>query len=261
MIAHFRNGVFAFETGLATDRGCRREINEDSLIARPDFGIWAVADGMGGHAAGDFASAAIAEELDSIGVPVSHADLQARLMDRLIRANDAIRRRAEAQDSRATIGSTVVALLAQEAEWSVVWSGDSRAYLMRGGQLVQQSRDHSELRALIDAGQISEDEAKNFPRKNVITRAIGVTPRPQCDIVSGELLPGDRFLLCSDGLCEHLEDAEIAAILAERSPQDACDALIAEVLARGARDNVTIIVVACSPDFFDEVTRPSVRSE
>ncbi|MCW2304796.1 serine/threonine protein phosphatase PrpC [Rhodovulum sulfidophilum] len=253
--AHW-NGWFLLETGMATDVGCRREINEDDMIARPDLGLWAVADGMGGHAAGEFASQAIVTELSEAGLPASAVDLQARFMERLIRANDRIRAHS-AELAAGPIGSTVAALLVHEDSYGVVWCGDSRGYLLRDGHLVQQSRDHTELRAALEAGRITPEEARTWPRRNVITRAIGVGPDPECDIVSGRIAPGDLFLLCSDGLTEHLDDTEIADILLDLPPQAACEALIAETVARGARDNVTAVVLACrSGDDDDEKTAP-----
>ncbi|OCX58185.1 serine/threonine protein phosphatase [Thioclava sp. SK-1] len=240
------NDFFSFETGQATDVGCRREVNEDNFLSRGDYGLWVVADGMGGHAAGDFASLAIVQQLNSVGVPASADDLQARFMERLTRANDEIITHAEAL-GRGTIGATVVSLLVHDQHFACIWSGDSRAYLLRHDRLSQQSRDHTEVRALLDAGTISEHEALHWPRKNVITRAIGVTAQPQCDIVVGALQEGDVFLLCSDGLTEHLSDTDIAYFLRSHAPQQACDAMVAETLARGARDNVTVIVVRCGP--------------
>lgn len=242
-----QNELFTLVTGAKTDVGRQREINEDNMIARPDYGLWCVADGMGGHAAGDFASGRIVEELASIGVPASIEDLQVRFMERITRANDAILTHARQLDS-GTIGATVVSLLVQGSDYACIWSGDSRVYLMRAGQLVQQSRDHTEVRALLDSGSITEEEAANWPRKNVITRAIGVTELPQCDMVTGQLQEGDYFLLCSDGLTEHFEDPDIAAAMAARGePQALCDYLIAETLERGARDNVTVIAMRCGP--------------
>jgi protein phosphatase len=240
------NEHFTFETGQATDVGCLREVNEDNFLSRPDYGLWVVADGMGGHAAGDFASLTIVKELNSVGVPASDEDLKARFMDRLSRANDLIIAHA-AELNTGTVGATVVSLLVHEDQYSCIWSGDSRVYLLRNGQLAQQSRDHTEVRALLDAGSITAEEAENWPRKNVITRAIGVTSRPQCDMISGKLAEGDVFLLCSDGLTEHIEDVEIAEILQKVPPQMACDALIEETLKRGARDNVTVVVMRCLP--------------
>lgn len=240
------NDFFTFETGQGTDVGCRREVNEDSFLTRPDSGLWVVADGMGGHAAGDFASQTIVEELYSIGMPASAEDLQARFMERLTRANEVILDHAASLD-RGSIGATVVSLLVYGQEYACIWSGDSRGYLLRDGQLVPQSRDHTEVRALLDAGTITEEEAAHWPRRNVITKAIGVTAQPDCDMVTGTLHEGDRFVLCSDGLTEHLSDAEIAAFLGASPAQDACDAMIRETLARGARDNVTVVVLRCLP--------------
>lgn len=239
------NDFFTFETGQATDVGCEREINEDSFLSRPDYGLWVVADGMGGHAAGDFASRTIVEELNSIGLATSPEDLHARFIERLTRANEVILSEA-AERGNGTIGATVVALIVHENNYACIWSGDSRAYLLRGGELIQQSRDHTEVRALLEAGSITVEEAANWPRKNVITHAIGVSNVPQCDIVAGQLELGDVFLLCSDGLNEHLDDGEIAAILASHPPQEACAKLVQETVARGARDNVTVVVMRCS---------------
>lgn len=237
---------FSFETGQGTDVGCHREVNEDNFLSRPDYGLWAVADGMGGHAAGDYASLTIVKELNSVGVPVSAEDLRARFMERLTRANEMIMDHA-AEIGRGTIGATVVSLLIYGDEYACIWSGDSRLYLLRGGQLIQQSRDHTEVRALLEAGTITAEEAQSWPRKNVITRAIGVSDTPQCEIVSGQLEVGDCFVLCSDGLTEHLSDGDIAEHVGSLPPQAACDAMIRETLHRGARDNVTVIAIRCLP--------------
>lgn len=240
------NDFFGFETGQATDIGCRRSINEDNFLSRPDYGLWVVSDGMGGHAAGDFASTTIVEQLNSVGVAASSDDLRLRFMERLGRANALILEQAERMGS-GTIGATLVALLVYGEHYACIWSGDSRAYLMRDGVLSQQSRDHTEVRALLEAGSITPEEALTWPRRNVITRAIGVTPEPECDIVVGALAPGDTFILCSDGLTEHISDDEIAEVAGRYPPQEICDRLIHETLARGARDNVTVIAMRCLP--------------
>ncbi len=239
------NDYFSFATGQASDVGLRREVNEDNLLARPDYGLWVVADGMGGHAAGDVASATIVEALNLTGVPASSEDLRARVMQRLEGANRDILDHAARLD-RGMIGATVVALLVYGPHFACIWSGDSRAYLLREGQIVQQSRDHTEVAALLDAGTITAEEARTWPRKNVITRAIGVSDRMQSDIVVGDVHPGDTFILCSDGLTEHLSDDDIAGFAADLPPQQACDAMIRETLARGAHDNVTVIVMQCN---------------
>ncbi|SEL54589.1 protein phosphatase [Roseivivax marinus] len=241
------NDFLSFETGQASDVGLRREVNEDGFLSSPESGLWLVADGMGGHAAGDFASQTIVRELVSIGRPGSSDDLRARFLERLSHANLVILEHANLL-GRGTIGSTVVSLLVHGRDYACIWSGDSRAYLFRAGRLTQITRDHTEVRALLDAGTITEEEARHWPRKNVITRAIGVTDTPECDTVEGQAREGDTFLLCSDGLTEHLEDHEIANLLGEALPPQAiCDALVRETLARGARDNVTVVVMRCGP--------------
>lgn len=235
--------LFSLETGAGSDMGRVRDHNEDAFMARPDSGVWVVADGMGGHDAGDFASRTIAEEMLTISAPTSSGDLQERFMARLNAAHARIRQHA-AELGGVTVGATMVGLLAHEAHYACIWSGDSRIYLMRDGVLIQQTQDHTEVRALLEAGMITEAEALTWPRRNVITRAIGVSEEPQCDVVSGDLRVGDAFLLCSDGLTEHNEDADIARAMAMgRTAQEVCDALIAQTLERGAKDNVTVMVL------------------
>ncbi len=235
--------LFSLETGAGSDMGRVRDHNEDAFMARPDSGVWVVADGMGGHDAGDFASRTIAEEMLTITMPTSSGDLQTRFMERLNAAHARIRQHA-AELGGATVGATMVGLLAHEAHYACIWSGDSRIYLMRDGQLIQQTQDHTEVRALLEAGMITEAEALTWPRRNVITRAIGVSEEPQCDVVSGDLRVGDAFLLCSDGLTEHNEDSDIAQAMAMgRTAQEVCDTLIAQTLERGAKDNVTVMVL------------------
>ncbi|MFQ1701441.1 PP2C family protein-serine/threonine phosphatase [Loktanella agnita] len=236
---------FLIETGGATDTGRVRDHNEDSYLTKPEFGVWVVADGMGGHAAGDFASQTIVAELGSIGFASSGEDLQARFMERLGRAHNRIVDHA-ASLGGGTVGATLVALLVHDTEYICVWSGDSRIYRWRNGELTQQTSDHTEVRELLEAGLISAEEAENWPRKNVITRAIGVSDRPNCDVTSATLEADDMFLLCSDGLTEHNNDADLAQAMASGlEPQAICNGLIAQTLDRGAKDNVTAIVMRC----------------
>lgn len=239
------NNPFRFDVGQLTDKGCVRDHNEDSFLSKPQSGLWVVADGMGGHSAGDFASQTITEQADTVGVPSSAQDLQARFMERLTHANNIIRNHAETLGGT-IIGATLVALLVFEDSYACIWTGDSRIYLLRDGALLQQTTDHTEVQELLDSGSITPEEAENWPRKNVITRAIGVTQEPNCEVISGTLQPGDVFLLCSDGLTEHLTDSEITQFLAMGSAQAICDNLISETLARGAKDNTTAVVVNCS---------------
>lgn len=240
-------GFLRFDTGAATHRGRVRDHNEDSLLIRPDCGLWVIADGMGGHAAGEVASGLIVAELNSVGIPGSIEDLEARFRERLQRAHEAILAHS-ARLGGAVVGSTLVALLAHEDRFACVWAGDSRGYCLAGGGLVALSEDHTEARALLLAGAISAEQAATWQRRHVITRAIGIGPDPDCETRHGEMRPGLSFLLCSDGLTEHLRDDEIAALLAWPHPAQAvAEALVAETLARGARDNVTVVVLRCHP--------------
>ncbi|MFT4150245.1 MAG: protein phosphatase 2C domain-containing protein [Paracoccaceae bacterium] len=235
---------FQFETGAASHTGKVRDHNEDSFLVQAEAGVWLVADGMGGHEAGDFASRSIAESVASIGLPVSAPDLQARFMDRLLRAHQAIQGQSQRMGG-ATVGATLVALLTFERHFACIWSGDSRIYLMRQGQFQQVTVDHTEVQELLRTGAITPEQAASWPRRNVITRAIGVADRPMTDERSGLLADGDTFLLCSDGLTEHVQDHEMATVLAGHGAQGACEALIDLTLARGARDNVTVVIVRC----------------
>ncbi len=248
--------MMSFETTKRTDVGCVRTLNEDSVMAAPASGLWVVADGMGGHTAGDFASQTICEELGTVGQPTGAMDLRARFMARLTRANKTIQSKA-AELGSGTIGSTVVALLIQQDHFACIWSGDSRIYRMRGDQLTRLTRDHTEVQALLDTGAITAEQAEDWPRKNVITRAIGVTELPECDMVEGALLDGDVFLLCSDGLTEYFEDAELADVLYSGltgSLEPLCDQLISMALLRGGKDNVSVVMVRCHKVGFPALT-------
>lgn len=236
---------FRFETGAATHQGCVRDHNEDRYLVLPERGLWLVADGMGGHYGGEFAASTIVTQLETIGRASSAPDLQARFVDRIAAANAAIQRHSR-ESHGVTIGATVAALLTYGTHFACVWSGDSRAYLLRDGQLSQISRDHTEVQDLLDSGAITLEQAENWPRKNVITRAIGVREEAQLDHIYGTLRDRDLFLLCSDGLTGHVADDELPAALAGVMPQAACDALVARTLDRGASDNVTVIAVRCA---------------
>ncbi|WP_245516508.1 PP2C family protein-serine/threonine phosphatase [Methylobacterium segetis] len=238
-------GPSPFRCAALSDTGRVRQLNEDRYLLAPEIGVFAVADGMGGHEAGEVASTTVVESLASIGAAVSPNDLLARLEDRILRANMAIQEIGQARDR--VIGTTVAVLLAFERNFACVWSGDSRIYRLRGGDLLQLSRDHTEVQQLIDAGTLTSEEARTWPRRNVITRAVGVRPEPEIELSSGVLEPGDTFLICSDGLTGHAEPEDIRARLDGAEPQAACDALVALALERGGTDNVTVVVVRYDP--------------
>lgn len=240
---------YQFETGAITHTGSVRELNEDDYFIAPTGGSWSiamVADGMGGHEAGDLASHAIVDHVRSIGVPTSAPDLRARFEDRINRANEQILEISRNKNG-ATIGSTMAALLTYERQFACIWSGDSRVYRVRSGEIAQISRDHTEVQTLLDRGVITTEEADTWPRKNVITQAIGVMSPAPLEIDQGYVESGDAFLICSDGLTGHVSDEEIRDCVDGNTPQDACQALLDLTLERGAVDNVTIIVVRCIP--------------
>ncbi len=223
-----------------------RKINEDACLERPHLGaggLWAVADGMGGHAAGDVASHAVIEALRRVVVPNSEAGLIASVEEALEQVNQALREQAIRQYQRRTIGSTIVVLLTYGEQGACLWAGDSRIYRLRGGQLQQLTRDHSHVQELVDRGLIEPAEARHHPMANVITRAVGSQADLLLDRNSFELLPGDVFLLCSDGLSKLVDDTEIARLLAASNSRNAVQGLIQTALERGADDNVTTVVV------------------
>lgn len=231
-----------FETGAATHVGKVRRLNEDNLLVRPKVGLWAVADGMGGLEAGDVASHTVIEALKAVEAPASAAALLADCETRIAAANGRLREIA-AERRIGMIGTTLVLLLVYERHYAALWSGDSRIYRVRGGEIEQITVDHSEVQALIDVGKLTREEARTWPRRNVVTRAIGVSDEPELELIPGPLMPGDIFVLCSDGLTAHVEDHEILASVADVAPQQACDRLVALTLDRGATDNVTVVVV------------------
>jgi protein phosphatase len=243
---HIHDEVLRFETGAASHVGKVRSQNEDSYLVSTRAGVWAVADGMGGHDAGDLASRTVVEELERVAVPASAAELLANCEARLVGANSRLKNIAQ-QRGGALIGTTVAALLVFEEFFACVWSGDSRIYRIRDFAIEQISVDHTEVQQLVAEGRLTTAEARNWPRRNVITRAIGVHDGPEIEMISGILELGDVFVICSDGLTGHVEDLEILAVASHNPPQRACDLLVALTLDRGATDNVTVIAVRVGP--------------
>ena len=236
----------AFDCVARTHVGLRRKVNEDSMLARTERGYWAVADGMGGHDAGDVASAKVTQALQTLPIVYGLDELTGTIVSALKKVNQELIALAGSAEGQRTIGSTVVGIAVAAGQFRCFWAGDSRAYRIRGGEIMQLSRDHSLVQSLIDAGMVDPKEAHLHPNANVITRAVGVTPDLEIDIASGDAIPGDRFVLASDGLTRLVTDDELAAELASKSPEAAAEALIETVLSRGAPDNVTLIIVTLS---------------
>jgi len=211
------------------------------MMVRTDRGLWAVADGMGGHDAGDVASAKVTEALLRLPIVYGLDEMVEIAIGQLKRVNAELIALAGADDR--TIGSTVVGLAIANGQYRCFWAGDSRAYRVRGQEIAQLTRDHSLVQGLVDAGMLRPEEAENHPNANVITRAVGVAPELKVDIAGGDAAPGDQFLLASDGLSRLVDNAELIGELTAKGPAEAADSLIETVLARGAPDNVSIIIV------------------
>lgn len=235
--------ALSFTSVARTHVGRVRSSNQDRLLGRDGAALWAVADGMGGHQGGELAAGMVIDALawlDLTGAGPARLDAVRISVDRV---NSALIDAAAALPDADTIGSTLVVLIAHRDHFACLWAGDSRAYLLRDGALVQITRDHSLVQALVDSGALSAAEAHGHPRANIITRAVGIDPRIALDSRHAAVVAGDLFLLCSDGLTSMLADAEIEAILREHASEAAADILIARALEQGGRDNVTLILV------------------
>jgi serine/threonine-protein phosphatase Stp1 len=227
-----------------THPGMKRKHNEDAYVDRPDLGLWAVADGAGGHHAGEVASGMIRESLEAIPPGLSASELLSEVRTRIEMTHEALRAEAEKRGPDVIIASTVVVMLARNDHFACLWAGDSRAYLLRDGALQQITRDHSLVQELVESGVIRPEEAEHHPRANVITRAVGADlDEFALDKVSGRIQVGDRFLLCSDGLCKTVPEGELASLLSDDASTPPPDMLIAAALKLNATDNVTAITV------------------
>jgi serine/threonine protein phosphatase PrpC len=252
--------------GQATNVGCVRELNEDAVIAA--LPIFAVADGMGGHAAGEVASGLTITALAALAGQgeVSSDDV----LNAIRTANATIAARAREDAGQRGMGTTVTGLAVVSAEsnphWLVFNVGDSRVYRLVDGVLEQLTIDHSEVEELVMAGSISRSEARVHPRRNVITRSLGTQLAPTTDEWLLPPIVGERFLVCSDGLFNEVDDDQIAALMSSIiDPQSAADALVAAAVSAGGADNISVIVVdvlGLEDSTADEDTapRPGTRS-
>jgi protein phosphatase/serine/threonine-protein phosphatase Stp1 len=224
----------------ATHPGAVRKRNEDSLVHRPDLGLWAVADGAGGHGAGDVASQAVAAALEAIPPGLSAAEILAQARLRLAGVHAELQAQAAAQGPGRIIATTVVLVMARHGHFACLWAGDSRAYLMRDGTLQRVTRDHSLVQDMVDQGTLTEEEAEAHPQANVILRAVGASGELLLDKVSGRIAPDDTLLLCSDGLFKAIPEAELASMVL----QGATAAMVVDAaVERGARDNVSVVLL------------------
>ena len=239
-------GTTAWAGVAQTHCGKRRQKNEDAVLARSDVGLWVVADGMGGHALGDFASQTICETLANTSVAGSLADRVDVVEAEILGVNDALRAHARVHCDGATIGSTVVTLVADEQVGVALWAGDSRLYRYRLGRLEQVTRDHNPAFELFETGAMSEAELLATD-SNIITRAVGSQQDLHLDLAVFDIEPHDTYLLCSDGLYREVSLDDMHQCLGGSSPQVMADDLLALALASPARDNVSIVVAHLAP--------------
>lgn len=227
-----------------SDPGRVRKANEDAALARPEAGLWAVADGMGGHANGRRAADTVIANLAQAVIGDADWERDADAVSAAVHtAHAAVR--AEAARDGVSMGATVVALLLRDRRFAVIWAGDSRAYLLRDRALHRLTHDHTQVQEMVERGLLSPEEARGHPMSHVLSRAVGVESDLVLDAVTDEVRPGDVFLLCSDGLHGVVPEPVIAARLGAQRPDAACERLLDLCLDAGAPDNVTMIAVAC----------------
>jgi protein phosphatase len=253
-----------------TDVGIIRSGNEDNFLMVSDRGIFVVADGMGGHAAGEVASEMavrfVARELGSLK-GLGDDQVADRMRTAIRAANGAIFQRTLTEHDKRGMGTTVTALVLYATRFLVGQVGDSRAYLHRDGKLIQLTKDHSYVQEQVDAGYLTPEQARAHPYSNVITRCVGANSDVMPDVYLGTVQPQDLFLLASDGLTGMLDDPQLADVLAgDRMPQERVDALITEANRHGGLDNITAVIVridSVDPVVSDatQVTQPGERGK
>lgn len=227
----------------ATNVGTVRAMNEDAILARPEIGLWAVADGMGGHDAGNVASRMIVETLGELQKPDGLNDYVTSIENSILDANQRLLEYSEIVLDGRIVGSTFVGLMIYDQVGVCLWMGDSRLYRYRGQELTQISRDHSQVSELLQAGAITEAEAVNHPESNVITRAVGTSEDTYLDLEIFKVQIGDIFLLCSDGLYNALDKESIVKNLNLDNTEAIVAGLIDDALENGASDNVSVVVI------------------
>jgi serine/threonine protein phosphatase PrpC len=232
-----------FDCAIRTHVGLKRKLNEDSVLGLTEKGLWAVADGMGGHEAGEVASAKVVEALGQLPDGQHPEELAGLAVKALQRVNQELMELAFDGLEQKTIGSTVVGLAIGDGQYRCFWAGDSRAYRVRDGGIAQLSRDHSLVQDLIAAKMLEPEDAESHPNANVITRAVGASEDLKVDTVGGVAFSGDIFILGSDGLTRMVSQVEILAALYSKPIEEAADSLLEKVLERGAPDNVSFVIV------------------
>jgi PPM family protein phosphatase len=241
--------------GARSDVGRIREVNEDSYLMEDP--IFVIADGMGGHIAGDVASSTAVDVIADVTKNADARDPNS-LGSIVRRANEAIWKKAQADPSLRGMGTTCTLLMVQDSTAHLAHVGDSRAYLLRDRELSQLTEDHTLVGRMVQDGRLTPEEAQRHPHRNVITRALGIDSDVQVDVLTFDLIPGDRLLLCSDGLSSMVDAEAIRQTLAhEGDPQRAADALVDLANSAGGEDNITAVVV----DLVNSRAQPHSRSD
>jgi serine/threonine protein phosphatase PrpC len=229
-----------------SDIGCKRLHNEDAYLTSAAQGLWAVADGMGGHNAGDFASQSVVTALHSIPADAALDDALFAVEAAMHAVNQRLIDIANDISDHTVIGTTLAMLLAREQRGVVLWVGDSRVYRIRDERLEMLTKDHSLLNDMVDKGMINFEDTLAHPGSNKITRSIGSRNQFELDLRNLAILPADRYIICSDGLTRYLNDEKLGMIASpavNHNSKTACTALVQAALDAGTTDNVTAIVI------------------
>jgi serine/threonine protein phosphatase PrpC len=243
---------YGWHSAEITDTGKVRKVNEDSCMSNNEEAHWAVADGMGGHQAGDLASQMIVNNLSPLKQTESLSDFVDSIEDTLLGVNENLYQLAQSRNT--VIGSTVVGAVLHQNHMLFYWAGDSRGYLLRNGKLFQLTTDHTLVQELVDKEKITQEQAKSHPDKNIITRAVGSHSALVIDYYIAPIEQGDIFLICSDGIEKEVNDDALNIMLNEgKNIEQAADTILNTVLQKGARDNVTFILI--EPISLCDVTR------
>jgi protein phosphatase len=227
-----------------------RRVNEDAVLDRPDLGLWAVADGLGGHQAGDVASRMVVDGLSTLPQSPDLCAWLGAARSQLLLVNDKLNERSW-ERTGGTPGSTVAALFAVETRAAVLWAGDSRVYLHRDGELRRLSSDHSQAEEMVRSGLLSRRDAASHPASSVLTRAVGADEGLTLDEVITDVRIGDFFLLCSDGLYNEVSEKTIGQVLMNSDCRSAADRLLELALDGGGRDNISVVTVQVTQDLDD----------
>jgi PPM family protein phosphatase len=242
-VSAIRASGLSFDVGHATDLGCRRDNNEDFYGIDPEKNVFVVCDGMGGAAAGEVASQLAVEGFLAAFANNGDGDLAGMLQNAVRQANESIRNAKQSHPEWQSMGCTLVAAWVQDRVALVANVGDSRAYLIAAGHILQITRDHSLVAFEVEQGLITPEEAETSPHQSVITRALGMEPPPDADLFSLELEYGQSLLLTTDGLTRHVPEDTIRQMVETNSPQDAASGLVKLARLAGGSDNITCVVV------------------